>query len=322
MRRRSVRYLLLLATLIASVPPPATHAQEVTADAPRFKETVDLVVLTVTVQQGDGAYIDALERGDFQIFEEGVPQSIAFFGADVVPLDLILMLDTSGSMSPALPIARRAATALARGLRPTDRAAVYTFNQRAQLRQPFTNDVSLVERALDNTSSAGNTALFDSVTAALTDFPAAERADTPRRRALILLSDGEDTASLSGYEDVVERAQRLGVTMYTVALQQPRATNQRQVIRQQSETAYQMRALATHTGGRTFPLTTVDELAGAYESIATELGHQYCVAYMPAAARPRGQLTRVAVLVDRPNVKVRTRTGYVGSGPPAARASQ
>ncbi len=303
--------------VLVSATPPSRGGGVLSANTqgdgqPRFRSTTELVVMTVTVQQSSGGYVSSLGRDNFTIYEDGRPQPIALFSSDDVPVDVALVVDTSSSVSDQIPLARQAAITLANGLSPADRVAVFSFDQQTRLEQPFTSDRLAIERALGQVHGSSTTAYYDAMNVVLQSFKGAG-SEVARRRAIVVLSDGEDTASMSTYEDVLDRARRLGVAIYTVALRSAPAANHSAVLRRTSESAFELRALAFETGARAFTLTARNDLRGAYQSIAEELGHQYSIAFVPGVHVP-GRFTRVRIDVDQPGLQVRARTGYIASG--------
>lgn len=301
------RRIVLGALCVALVVPAARVARA--AQLPIFRSRSELVVLAVTVERPRGGYVSALDADDFRVYEDGVARPISFFGREDIPIDLALLIDASASVADVLPLARRAAETLTGQLRDTDRVAVYSFSGRARLEQPFTTDRASIGVAIERIRSASTTSYYDAMNIALGSFPTIP-ADGPRRRALVVLSDGEDTTSLTTYDDVLERARRNGVGIYTVALGRGHDTPSEVLLRRQHESAYELRALATETGARSFALSKPQDLDGAYQSIADELAHQYCLAFVP---RPQqmSRFTSVKVAVDQPGLQVRTRTGFI-----------
>ena len=193
-----------------------------TADAPRpstFKSGVDVVALNVTVIDPEQRPIGDLGRQDFAVFEDGVQQQISYFETSVVPLDLAILVDTSVSMGPKLPFVKKAATTFAGLLRPGDRAAVLGFSNQVHVLTPFTDNLAEVTGAIDRTQAGGATALYNAVYVALREFGRAVAPGDPvRRRAIVVLSDGEDTASLLSFDEMLAEARRAGVTVYTIGL--------------------------------------------------------------------------------------------------------
>jgi Ca-activated chloride channel family protein len=276
-----------------------------------FRSGVEVVVLTATVQGGDGAYVGGLTRDDFRIYNEGAPQRIEFFSTDEVPIDLLLILDTSNSMSEGLRTSQRAALTLIDSLGTKDRAGIMTFGDRADLRQGFTEDRTRLRDAIAGLQVGGRTALYTSLYVALRQFSSVDASAPLRRRALVVLSDGEDTASLMTFDQVIDLARQLGVSIYTVVIRHnvmPAPVSQTRAV-----SDYEMRAFATETGAQSFFLSAASDLESAYGRIATEIAHQYVLGFIPNPSRKAGTFSRVSVKVVRPGANVRVRTGYMAS---------
>lgn len=259
---------------------------------------MDLVQLFTTVLDGSGTPIPDLERGEFEVLEEGRPVEIRRFEhVDDLPLTLGFVVDTSTSMASSLPEARRAAVAFLDHLvEPEDRVFVLTFASEPFLAAPPTDDVRAVEAALERMRSMGWTSLHDAVAAGLHVFRGARG-----RRAMILLTDGDDTSSSAPYRDVLEFARRSGVAVYTVGLQvSPFDLGVRK----------KLGRLAEETGGRAFYISHAEELAGVYDQIERELRSQYLLAYLSAGPLPDGTPRPVEVVVRGGRLRSRTTHGY------------
>ena len=137
-----------------------------------------------------------LGQRDFAVFEDGIRQELSLFTHENLPISLVLMIDTSASMEEKLATAQAAAIRFTKTLRPQDLAQVVQFNDRATTLQPFTNDLAALEAAIRKTEASGPTALHNALYIALKDLMRDKKAAELRRRAIVLLSDGEDTASL------------------------------------------------------------------------------------------------------------------------------
>jgi len=138
---------------------------------------------------------------------------------------------------------------------------------------------------------------------------AAKQSGEVRRQAIAVLSDGEDTCSLMSFDDVLAEAKKAGVGIYTISLRSRADSSQRGVF---STALYSMKTLAQETGAQSFFPVSIDELSTVYASIAAELDHQYALAYTPKNARADGRFRRVVVqVVTRPELRLRSRTGYV-----------
>jgi Ca-activated chloride channel family protein len=285
-----------------------------TLDAQKpFKSGIEMVPLTVTVTDASGKYVTGLADSDFTVVEDGVQQPLSFFASDHVPLDVALVLDTSSSMRADLPLVQGAALGLVHALRDNDRGSVIEVKNTAGIAQPFTSDRAAIEQAIRRLAASGSTALFDGVYVVLKEFQRERQMNQEvRRQVLVLLSDGLDTQSRLGFDDVMEAARRAGVNIYVIALTGktaliPRAERDSEVLRAE----YNMGAMARESGGRTFFPKTARELPGIYTAIAQELASQYELGYIPVRPGGDGAFRRVMVrLGPGVNALARTRSGY------------
>jgi Ca-activated chloride channel family protein len=291
--------------------PPATDIP----NAPLFRAGVDLVALSVVVTDQQQRFVTGLAANDFAVYEDGVQQDVSFFATQQVPLDLALLLDTSASMLDKMQTMQQAAGGFLNTLRGGDRATIVDIKDSVRIAYPLGGDFREAHAAVRGTVARGGTALYNGLYLALKEMVKQRKANGDvRRQAIAVLSDGEDTASLVGYEDVMELAKQSGITIYTITLKSAFAIRQASTSgrRYFSESEFAMKALAQETGARAFFPAQIDELAGVYDSIATELANQYAIGYSPKNARPDGAFRRVVVRVaDRPEVRTRTRSGYM-----------
>lgn len=290
---------------------PLAQAPQPQDPRPAFRSSTSLVALNVTVTKGD-ELVTGLEAADFEVYEDGVQQEVRFFDSQSVPMDVILMLDTSASMRHRMPVVHEAARAFMKILRPGDRGAIVAFNDSVEVVQELTTDGAAIEKAIGATSASGSTALHTALYVALKQFGlSARHSGELRRQAIAVLSDGEDTTSVITFEAVVALARRMGVNIYTIGLR-PEAPLRRPGDRPQvSEGDYALSALARETGARAFFPANVNELKDVYEDIAAELEAQYSIAYAPADGRPDGRFRRILVRVTSdPQHRPRARAGY------------
>ena len=276
-----------------------------------FRASVDLVTLSATVTGPGGRYISDLDAGDFTILEDGRKQDISLFERTRTPLAVSLLIDSSGSMSREMPMARRAASEFVARLRPDDVASIVDFNRRVQVLQPFTDDRAALERAIQRLVARGTTSMFNAIYIALRDHSALPRPDGDeiRRDVIVVLSDGDDTYSLLPYEEVLDLAKRSETAIYTIGLRpedQNRATFK--------EAEYVLRKLAQETGGQSFFPTNVNDLPKIYDTISQELSTMYTLAYASRNPRRDGAWRRIVVRVTRPGLTTRTRQGYYAPG--------
>jgi Ca-activated chloride channel family protein len=278
-----------------------------------FKSEVELVALNVTVTDTTRKYVTGLGKTDFAIFEDGVRQELTFFAADAAPIDLAILLDTSSSMQDKMQDVHEAAIGFARTLRANDRGAVVGFDTGVRVLQGFTHSISDVEGAIRVARAQGGTALHNALYITLKEFTKLGRANQEvRRQAIVVLSDGEDTASLLSFDDVLPLAKQSGVSIYTITMKSRYAGMGRSPRRYFSQSEYSMKSLAQETGAQAFFPLEVRELSRVYDTIATELAHQYALAYSPRNGRRDGVFRRVIVTIPtRPDVRPRTRMGYL-----------
>ena len=308
--RRFGRVILSVAAL-AALPvilfgqqqPPAGGAPR----APSFRSAVDIVSLNVTVADRAGRYVTDLNEGDFTIFENGVRQEISVFSKRQNPIALSMLLDSSASMEYKLPVLQRAATEFVRRLKPDDMAEIVDFDGSVAVRQPFTGNQADLERGILQMSAGGSTALHNAVYVALQGLKRVNVGtdEEPRRLALIVFSDGEDTSSLMTFDDLLDVAKRSDTAIYTIGLREERS-------RRAGFPApdFVLRQLASETGGRAFFPNTIDDLSSVYGQIADELASQFSVGYVSNNTRRDGTWRPIVVQVSKPDLTVRTKRGY------------
>jgi Ca-activated chloride channel family protein len=222
------RLLLLTASLFAAAPAFAQSAGSVPPLPPTedshltFRSSVDLVTLNVTVTDAQDRHVPGLGQSDFQVLEDGVPQALTFFAANQVPLDVALLIDVSSSMQDKIDLVQQAADRFLRTLRPGDRGEIVAFNSQTKIVHPFTSDVPRLRAAVKHMMARGGTALYTALYITLDQFMKAKAGSTDvRRPAIIVLTDGQDTASLIQFDDVLERARRAGVAIFAISVISP-----------------------------------------------------------------------------------------------------
>ena len=217
---------LAIGLLAALAPATTTHAQTPSSaetaqqqPAPVFRSGASMVALNVTVTDGK-RLVPGLTATDFAVYEDGVLQPVQFFEAKNIPVDLIILLDTSASMSDKMIVVHEAAAGFLKTLRNDDRGAVVTFGENVNIAQPLTSDRTLLENAVNQAQAHGSTALNNALYVAMKQFArAAQQAGDVRRQAIAVLSDGEDTSSVIGFDDVLAMARKSGINIYTICLQ-------------------------------------------------------------------------------------------------------
>jgi Ca-activated chloride channel family protein len=293
--------LRVLATAICLISAFGGGEQHRSEQEPILRLEAPLVLLNVTVTGDDGRYVRKLSERDFTILEDGRPQPIAHFSAEETPFAIAILLDVSGSMERTLRIARAAARGFVQGLREHDVFALYAFATRFAQIQPFGSHPD-IEPDVWSLKAEGYTALYDCLVSAARDL--AERPE--KRRALLLLSDGADTASRASLDDALREALAANVTIYAVDLMDEASVSPAEVLRARQA----LRTLSEQTGGRYIRDPGGAQMYATFQAIVQELGHQYTLGYYPALERRDGRWHRIDVRVARPGVTVRTRRGY------------
>ena len=293
---------LLMAAVLASV--LGAEAQQ----RPSFRSGVDVVSLSVTVTGEHNRYITDLTEEDFLVYEDGVQQETTFFTRTQLPISLALLLDTSASMEERLQTAQEAAVGFARRLRPEDIAEIINFDSRVEILETFTNDQQRLERAIRRTSAGGSTSLYNAIYISLKELKKvrAQTFEDVRRQAIVVLSDGEDTSSLVGFDEVLEQAKRSETAIYSIGLRSRDGRSRRGF----QEADFVLRQLSRETGGVAFFPEGVGDLVSIYEQIAEELSNQYTLGYTSNNPRRDGMWRRIVVRVTRRSVTARTKQGY------------
>lgn len=306
--RNPVFTRLIVAAAVSSAVAVALEAQE------RFRGGVDLVSLNVTVTEG-GRYVNGLDQGDFEVFEDGIKQNITFFSKTQQPISLAVLLDTSASMDQRLETAQEAAIGFAKRIRPDDVMEVVDFDSQVRILQDFTNDIPKLEKAIRSTTVNGSTSLYNALYVSLKALKnvKASSADQIRRQAIVVLSDGDDTSSLVEYEEVRDLARRSETVIYAIGLKQGNSARV-----EFKEAEFVLKQLSTDTGGRAFFPTSVAELPAIYQQISDELANQYTMAFSSKNPLRNGAWRRLMVRVAREGVLTRTRQGYFAPSTPSS----
>ena len=298
----------LCAALLAVVVTVLTAAQgPPVVRAPRtLRSSVEVTAVTVTVRDGDGRLAGDLAREAFSVYEDGELQEITQFTHERVPVALGLLLDVSDSMFGQRILDARAAVArfLLELLAPDDVFFVMAFNHAPRLLTPWTSDPAAVRTALDTIQASGGTAIYDTVLRALPLIDSRPR----DRAALVLISDGADTASDASLRDLRAALLRTDAFIYAIAIDSPG--------RQAINTRVNPEALAeitNQTGGRTEVVQDTADLVSATARIAEELNSQYVIGYSSPTPGD-GKYHAIRVRVNGTGYKVRARNGYVATG--------
>jgi Ca-activated chloride channel family protein len=299
----AIAWPLALSVVAGAAVAAGDQSQPIIRDPQRLRSNVDVTVVTATVRDQDGRLVTGLTREAFEVYEDAQPQPITQFTHERVPIGLGLLLDVSDSMfGPRIRDARMAVTQFLTDLiAPTDAFFVMTFNHAPRLVVPWTTDVDSANSALEGIRPSGGTSIYDTVIRALPIV--AGRA--PERGALVLISDGADTASDATLREVRSALLRTDAFVFAVAIDSP--------VRQAINTRVNPTALGELTnqsGGHTEVVRDTSELPAAAARIAEELNSQYLLGY--ATPHPGdGKYRSIRVRVNRAGYRVRARNGYV-----------
>ncbi len=280
------------------------------SEGPPIRVVVEEVTVPFIVTDNRNRILTELSQEDFKVYEEEQEQRITAFTQETgVPLRVGLMVDTSNSIRDRFAFEQRAAADFLRSLlRPEiDRAFLASFDSMAELVQDFTGDLDELVSAIESLRAGGGTALYDAIFYGSRDRLLEGAPDLGSyRRAMVVLSDGEDNQSRYSRLQALEVAQRAEVIIYTIS------TNIRGV---QMPGDRVLQLFAEETGGRYFQPFNMSDLDVAFEAINTELRSQYSISYQPTSPRD-GKYHEIEIVPQRRGLRVRARKGYFATEPP------
>lgn len=266
---------------------------------------VDLVVLHATVRDRKGQMVSGLREQDFTVYEDGVRQSIRLFRYEDIPVTVGLVVDHSGSMGRKLADVVAAAQTFVQSSSPEDEMFVVNFNEKVTLGLPaairFTNRADELTRAISNTPTAGQTALYDAVIEALTRL----RAGSRDKKALIVISDGADNASAHSLNEVLRLAGQSSAIVYTVGIADEGEPDRNPGV---------LKRLAKETGGEAYFPGELREVVTICERIARDIRSRYTIGYASKSEAAPGVYRSIRVAAATAGygkLSVQTRTGYV-----------
>ena len=313
----------LLAGLQAQQPAQQTPPQPDQRPGYHIGVNVNQIFLPVSARSFQGGFVRGLNKDDFQILEDGVKQDIANFYAEAsLPIHVVLLLDISGSTRSVQAEIRRAALDFVRNLSPDDRVAVIVFNYQPRLILNWTNDLDKIQTSLESVYPRGNTVLHDALYVTFDDL----LKTVDGRKAVILLTDGADTGSMVGRDEVMHLALDSQAVVYTVskldeywagaiaarveyqAASQliPKELTDEYII----ENKRFLQRISEQTGGKVLDTAAYTSLTDIYKAVADELKNQYYISYVPKNILRDGVWRTIEVRVMRPGVVAATKPGY------------
>lgn len=289
----------------APLNPAAPNAEGELPEAETIRVKAREVNVVFTVTDRKGRYIRDLKRTDVKVLDNKqlVSDLRSFAAESNLPLRVGLLIDASSSIRERFRFEQEAAIEfLNQIVRPhQDKAFVVSFDSIANVEQEMTNDVGRLSQGVRQIRAGGGTALFDAIYFASRDVLMKNRDNTPVRRAIILLSDGDDNQSRVTREEAIEMAQRAEVILYTISTDLSNTFGKGEKV---------LERLADATGGRAFHPFKLEEVANAFTDIQDELRSQYAMAYRPANLIADGSYRTIDIEVPGKRYKVRARKGY------------
>ncbi len=257
-----------------------------------LKVDVDLVMVNVTVSDSDNRFVQDLKDGNFQLFEDKVEQKIRYFSSEAAPVSIGIIFDISRSMEKKVSFARDAAVKFLETGTPDDEYFLVEFSSRAKVAEGFTTDISRLRDRLSFTPAQGSTALYDAVYLGLAQLKSGQNP----KKALLLITDGEDNHSRYSRGDIREFVREADAQIFVIDLGHALVSD-----------------LADMTGGHSYR-ASVNDLEDTCEKIAQELKSQYVIGYESTNTNKDGKFRKVRVRVIPPSgmskLNVRTRDGY------------
>jgi VWFA-related protein len=304
-------------------PPQSTQEQQVPQAQKPLKVSTELVNVFATVRDKSHFIINDIKQDEFHIFEDGVEQKVAFFSKEVnLPITLAILVDTSGSQTDVLGAEQDAASRFIHEvLKKKDEAAVFTFDLDVDLMADFTGDTSILETAIRRTQinapaagaggttgtvpggQNGGTDFYDAVYLAAHDKLNSEAG----RKAIIALTDAEDTGSKLSVKDAIEAAQRSDAVVHVLMISD-RGFYFRQMMGYSGATV--AKKMADETGGRVIEVHNNNSLEKAFDELSEELRSQYVLGYNPSNVKRDGSFRKIRVEISRPGLKILARRGY------------
>ena len=295
--------IVLLTCLAAAIVVVAQQPQ-----IPVFRSGTEIVDLYVTVTDQNGRLVPSLHQEDFEILDEGQLQEIVLFENEVRPITVVVMLDTSASMTPSLDLLMAGAEQFIIRMLPDDVGKVGAFNDKIQIlpEADFIGDRDALIRALDRLQFGNPTRLYDAIGASIDALQGIEG-----RKVALIFTDGEDTQHKIGWRDALDKARLEEVMIYTIGLEQDYFNGVRQV---RSRPDGKLKTFAEETGGGYFELKHTDDLGPTFTRVAQELHSQYVVGFAPSVRD--GKLHELEVRVKQRGLTARARKTYIAPSAP------
>jgi len=281
----------------------------------RIRTEVNLVSLTVSVEDATGRPVANLQREAFAVFDEGKRQEVAVFEAQTQqPLDLALIIDTSGSVKPEVGFEREAALRFIRHVvRPQDGVAIYAMAENVERLSPYTSDKAVLEGGLKRMLPGLGTSLYDAIYLASGELA---RRPPGRRRVIVMVTDAGETTSRTTFEDARRSALAAETLIYTIVVRAFKSEALRDIAGEHA-----VATITDSTGGAMFLADNLDQLDRLFSEIDYELRTQYLLAFYPQPPPPKKSVRHLEVQVhvepgsvEKIPLRIRHRREYLTDG--------
>ncbi|MBS1817130.1 MAG: VWA domain-containing protein [Acidobacteria bacterium] len=278
---------------------------------PTFRSSTQIVSLFATVTDGQNRLVPDLTQDDFQVLDNDKPQQLVVFESQNQPITVVVLLDTSASMTGSIKLLKQAAEEFVMRLLPEDRAAVGAFNDKIELSAQFSNDRDQLVTEIRDLDFGNGTRLYDAMAEGLNQLQGVQG-----RKVILVFTDGDDTSSRVGRGTVMDRARAEEVMIYAIGLQSEYFDGARMV---RSKPDSGLRRLADETGGGYFELKQTADLGPTFTRVAQELHSQYVLGF--EAQSLDGKVHKLTVKMKQAGMTARARRSYVASAaqPPSGR---
>jgi Ca-activated chloride channel homolog len=266
---------------------------------PIFKAGTQVVSLFVTVADAQKRLVPDLTKDDFEVFDNEKPQTLTYFDNSIHPITVIVMLDTSGSMTLTIDLLKRAAEQFLLRLLPDDKAKVGAFNDKVQISARFTNNRDQLISSVMDLDYGNGTRLWDAVALSLDELKSVDG-----RKVILVFTDGDDTASKVGLGNMIDRARAEEVMVYAIGLES-------QFMNQRTKPDGGLRKIADETGGGYFELKKTADLAPTFTKVASELHSQYVIGFAPTQLDNR--VHKLVVKMKPAGLTARARKSYLAA---------
>ena len=298
-------------------PPPAASAAQAPDSTDNgifvFHKQVEEVVLHATVVDDKQHIVTSLDKGDFNVYEDGHPQTITSFRHEDIPVAMGIVVDNSGSMREKRQKVNAAALNLVRSSNPNDEVFIVNFNDEYYLDQDFTSNINKLKEGLEKIETRGGTALYDAVVASADHLKKEAKLE---KKVIFVVTDGDDNESAENLEQAVKRLQGDGgPTVYAIGILEGEE--------HPKHAKHALQIMSERTGGLAFFPKTLDEVDAISRSVAHDIRSQYTIGYKPTTPKNQGGYRQVRVDAHSRSygkLTVRTKSGYYAGTEPASGA--